>query len=556
MSKSRLITVALLASSQGAYAQQLPAGAGGQIQQIPPAPKAAQGDPDFRVKPRAVQADAGTAGARIQVRSLRVTGASLFSEDTLIAATAFRPGSELNLAELRTLAAKISAYYNERGYFLALAYLPAQNIDGGSVTIAVIEGRYGKVSADNKTNLSNGAAQAMVRGLNSGDIVASAPLERRLLLMSDIPGVQVKSVLTPGTAVGTSDLVAVLSQGRRITGSTEADNAGNRYTGAYRLGGGININNPAGIGDLVSLRLLASTSSLGYGRLAYQAPVGGATVGAAYTYIRYRLGRDFRALRATGNADIMSLFASYPLIRSRSTNLYATAGVDSKRFEDRIGLDDSESRRRSRVLNFGVSGNSEDGFGGGGWNVASLGWTTGRLNIRSPLESATDALTARSEGGFSKAQFSAARLQSIAGPVSLYASLRGQLAFDNLDSSEKMELGGAYGVRAYPEGEAYGDQGYLATVEGRVTLARSAFGLPGELQSFGFVDVGQVDYAKDPWFSESNRAHRSGIGAGLSWAAPGGLLVKGTYAHKLGNAETTSGPDKSGRAWFQIVKLF
>ena len=396
MSKSGLITAALLVSSQGAHAQQLPAGAGGQIQQIPPAPKASQGDPDFRVKPRAVQADAGTAGARIQVRSLQVTGATLFSEETLIAATAFRPGSELNLAELRALAAKISAYYNERGYFLAQAYLPAQSIDSGIVEIAVIEGRYGKVSADNKSNLSSGTAHAMVRGLNSGDIVASGPLERRLLLMSDIPGVHVNSVLTPGTAVGTSDLVAVLSQGRRITGSTEADNAGNRYTGAYRLGGGININNPAGIGDMVSLRLLASTSSLGYGRAAYQVPVGAATVGAAYTYIRYKLGRDFKSLRAEGNADIMSLFGSYPLIRSRSTNLYALGGIDAKRFEDKIGLDDSESRRRSRVLNFGLSGNSEDRLGGGGRTVVSLGWTTGGPRgyfVRSNNENVLSAIT-------------------------------------------------------------------------------------------------------------------------------------------------------------------
>ena len=175
MLRSGLVTAALLASSQGAYAQQLPAGAGGQIQQIPPAPKASAATPDFGVKPRAIEADAGAAGARIQVRSLRVTGATLFSEEKLIAATQFRPGSELNLAELRALAARISAFYNERGYFLAQAYLPAQNIDGGSVEIAVIEGRYGKVSADNRSKLSNAAAQGMIAGLDSGDIVAGAP---------------------------------------------------------------------------------------------------------------------------------------------------------------------------------------------------------------------------------------------------------------------------------------------------------------------------------------------------------------------------------------------
>ena len=76
--------------------------------------------------------------------------------------------------------------------------------------------------------------------------------------------------------------------------------------------------------------------------------------------------------------------------------------------------------------------------------------------------------------------------------------MRGQLAFDNLDSSEKMELGGAYGVRAYPEGEAYGDQGYVATLEARAVAGPVDGGCPGQLQLIAFVDVGEVDFAARP----------------------------------------------------------
>jgi hemolysin activation/secretion protein len=356
--------------------------------------------------------------------------------------------------------------------------------------------------------------------------------------------------------VGTSDLVVRLNPGPRVNGSIEADNAGNRYTGAYRLGGSVNLNNPAGLGDVFSVRALASAAGLAYGRAAYQLPLGDATIGAAYSYIRYELGREFKSLRAEGDADIFSLFASYPLVRSRRANLHAVGGLDAKRFEDRVRLTAAESRRSSRVLNIGLSGNSQDSLGGGGSNVYSAIFTTGALDIRTPLDRATDALTARSDGGFSKAQLSVARLQAISGPFSLYGAVRGQLAFDNLDSSEKMELGGAYGVRAYPEGEAYGDQGYLATLEGRLALGGSHEGLPGRFQIIGFIDVGAVDYAKTPWFAGSNTAHRSGYGAGLSWSGPEDILISASYARKLGDAAVTSGPDRSGRAWFQIVKLF
>ncbi|WGM40305.1 hypothetical protein [Caulobacter sp. NIBR1757] len=34
------------------------------------------------------------------------------------------------------------------------------------------------------------------------------------------------------------------------------------------------------------------------------------------------------------------------------------------------------------------------------------------------------------------------------------------------------------------------------------------------------------------------------------------LIVSVSYARKLGDAATTSGPDADGRAWFQITKQF
>jgi len=462
----------------------------------------------------------------------------------------------LDLAGLRLLAGRISAYYNARGYFLAQAYLPAQDIRDGAVTIAVVEGRYGKIEVRNGTSLAPAVPRGILRGLDPGDIVTSAPLERRLLLLSDTPGIAVKSTLAPGGAIGTSDLLVDLAATPRITGSVEADNAGNRYTGAYRIGGTINVNNPAGVGDLLSARILASTSGLAYGRLAYQAPIGNLTVGAAYAHIRYDLGREFKSLDADGTADVASLFASYPLIRTRGANLYAVAGLDAKRFVDRVDLFSTSSHKRSLVGSVGLNGDWRDTLGGGGASTVSVGWTHGDLDIRSPLERAIDENSARSNGGFDKLNLAAARVQTIGGPLSLYLAARGQVALDNLDSSEKMELGGAYGVRAYPEGEAYGDEGYIATAELRLRLDQWTQALPGRFQLIGFVDSGAVDYAHRPWFSGSNHARRSGYGAGLSWAGPERILISATYARKLGNADATSGPDHSGRAWFQIVKLF
>lgn len=554
MLRSSLVLAAILAASQNAHAQVPPVG--GQLQQIPPAAVPQRPAPDIRIERPEAPVDAEAEGRRIRVDTLRVTGATLFTEAELVAATGFVPGSELTLPELRNAAAEITRFYNSRGYVLAQAYLPPQDVVGGTVTVAVVEGRYGAIDLRNQSGVSDAVVGGLLNGLTPGAPVAIAPLERSLLLLSDVPGVVVHSTLSPGAAVGSSDLTIDLTRGRRISGSLEADNAGNRYTGAYRFGGSINFHNPTGMGDLISLRLLASTEGLAYGRAAWQAPLGEATVGVAWTHMQYDLGREFSALEAGGTADILSVFASYPLIRSRSANLYALASFDAKFLSDEIGLVSQVSDKEIRAVTFGLRGDSRDSFGGGGWNAGSLSWTSGDLDIEDPFERAADAMTARSHGGFNKLQYAISRLQTVSGPLSVYGSLRGQVATNNLDASEKMELGGAYAVRAYPEGEAYGDEGYVATIEARLALDEWTRSLPGRFQLIGFVDAGEVDFAHDPWFPGPNHARRSGIGAGVVWSGPDDLFVRATYAHRLGDQAVTSGPDDSGRAWFQIVKQF
>ena len=254
----------------------------------------------------------------MRVNAIEVTGATLFSAKELISATGFTPGSELNLSDLRNIASRVARYYNDRGYFLAQAYVPAQNIESGIINIAVVEGRYGSVDLRNQSRLKDNVARGVLAGLGSGDIVESATLERRLLLLSDIQGVAVRSTLAPGSAVGTTDLIVDITPARSVSGSVEADNAGNRYTGPYRLGGSIYFNNLTGSGDVGSLRILASNLGLLYGRASYQTLLGNASVGVAYARVNYELGREFKSLDARGSADIFSVFGSYPVIRSRN----------------------------------------------------------------------------------------------------------------------------------------------------------------------------------------------------------------------------------------------
>lgn len=561
MLKSSLFATALAAGVLLATGHALAApppvvGAGGQFQQIPPAPEPERTIPDIRIDRGDKTRGLGPAGPKVLVQSLHVSGETLFPEAELIAVAGFRPGSQLDLRDLREMAARISDFYNRRGYFVAQAYLPAQDIEAGAVTIVVIEGHYGKVGLNNHTNLSDHLAHSILGGLDSGDVVAGGPLERRLLILSDIPGVLVKSTLSPGAEVGTSDLTVDLTPGPRFSGSIDADNGGDPNTGAWRLGGTLNINDPTGHGDLITLRALSSFDGLDYGRAAYQFQVQDATIGVSYAALDYRLHGDFSALRASGTAQVASAYASYPVVRSYDNNLVALTDFDYRTYRDKEDAIFLVTDKDEYALLVGISGDHHDTLGGGGWDQFSLGYTFGDLDIRTPAARLIDAATARAQGDYGKLSYSVSRLQTVWGPVSVYGLIRGQAASKNLDISEKMELGGAYAVRAYAEGAIYADDGYVATIEARLLLPPMPAPLPGRVQLFGFIDTAQASANHSPWFPGPNRESVSGGGVGLNWTAFNNFVVKATYAHTLGDAEGVPGPIASSRGWIQLVKLF
>jgi hemolysin activation/secretion protein len=557
MKITKLLPFALLAVAHGLLAQQLP-GAGSQLLQIPAAPVPQPVTPRIEVKPgpAAPSPEARADTVKIVVNSLRVTGARAYTEAELLALTGFTPGSELSLTELRAMAARIADFYHRNGYFIAQAYLPAQDIKDGVVTIAVIDGRYGQITLRNQTNVSGDLANGLLRGLNSGDIVASGELESHLLLLSDLPGVNVRSTLVPGATAGTSDLIVDMDPGRKISGSVDADNAGNRYTGEYRVGLTVNLNEPTGHGDVASLRVLTSGAGLNYARASYELQVDKARLGVSLSGLHYKLGREFESLDAHGTAYVASVYGIYPLIRSRTSNLYTGLQYDERKFQDVVGATSTTTDKRAHVLLASLYGDHRDNFARGGVSTFALTGSVGQLDIQTPAARAVDAATARSNGHYAKLAYSATRLQGVTDAVSLYGSINGQVASKNLDVSEKLELGGMYGVRAFPAGEAPADEGYVVSLEARLALPRLYERMASQVQLVAFYDIGRVTVNAKPWAPGNNSRTLSGAGVGLVWSATNNFLVRMYYARKLGSEVATSAPDRSGRFWIQAIKYF
>jgi hemolysin activation/secretion protein len=492
------------------------------------------------------------AGETVAVTRIRITGATRFAAEQLHANIAEGEGKTLSLAALQELAQRLTHFYRERGYLLTRAYLPAQQIDGGVVEIAVLEGRLSQLHVDDAVGLK-GAALAPLQRIPIGQPLTRNALERALLLATDLPGATIKSTLTPGAAVGTSDLLTEVAPGRRFGGSVSADTYGNRHTGSFRSGIDLDFNNPLNVGDQLSLNALLSLEDLYHVRARYQLPANrwGSRVGLSYAWMDYALGEQFAALDADGTANIASLYLQHPFVRSRRFNLYGQLQYDHKQLEDRLGAFRTESDKQLRNWTLGVSGDFLD-RGGRGTNAFSLGYTRGRLSLDS-FSRAIDAVSAETQGHFGKWNLGYQRLQALTPAIGVYLSYAGQFADGNLDSAEKLSLGGAYGVRAYPQGEAPADETHLLTVEARL---RMPVGLPGDWQLTSFLDHGQARANDAPWSAGDNHRELTGAGVGLHIDALTRWSLKASLAWRLGDERPTSDSDKSPRLWLNAATHF
>ena len=378
------------------------------------------------------------------VSHIEITGNRRISTARLHRLIAAAEGRRLTLPQLGALARRLTDYYHAHGYPLARAVIPAQTIRAGVVRFEIIEARYGKVSLNNHSLAGDKLLAATLAGLQSGAVVTGAPLDRALLLLSDIPGVNVDALLKPGTEVGTSDLQVATTSPAPVSGDVAADNAGDRYSGRGRVGGTLNWLDPLHQGDILSVNALTTgDSGMNYGRLDYAATLDGqgTQLGMGYSTLDYRLSGALSPLDAHGDAQDASLWTKQPFIRSRDVNLSGQLQYDYLQLNDEIGHDDTETPRHLNTLTTSLSGNVRDDLGAGGLNTWTASWTYGSLAFESAAAGSADVHSSDSRGPFSRWNVSVGRLQTLGTHDAVYLEAAGQWADRNLDSSQRIVVG-------------------------------------------------------------------------------------------------------------------
>jgi hemolysin activation/secretion protein len=262
------------------------------------------------------------------------------------------------------------------------------------------------------------------------------------------------------------------------------------------------------------------------------------------SHMTYALQGNFSDLGARGIADSAHAGVSYAAVRSASKNLTARADLQYSSLRDLLGFVGVDNRKNSRSINLGLNADAQDGWLGGGSNRAQASYATGTLLLE------TGADSAFTEGNFGKFNLDVSRDQALAKNALFAVRWASQVANRNLDSSEKLALGGPSAVRAYSSGELSVDDGALISLEFRYLVPMQG----GTLTWSAFYDygTGSVNHAALPGVTD-NESSLKGAGLGVSWRAGADLDVALTAAWRGERLPSADG-DKSPRVYFQISK--
>lgn len=554
--------------SGGILAQaQIPVESGSVLQSMPGQPTRQDSILNLEDRIQRSRAVSDVEGLKLEIKEFRFNGLTLVPAGEMQEALKSFIGPDKKFQDLLDAATTTKKLLAERGYFLADAVIPEQKISDGVVEILVLEGRLGKVKLqiDDDVTIDRELVLSYAAQLVEGTPVSAALVERALFLIGDLRGISSRSSFEPGAKIGTADLTIKVSRVKSMNANVDYDVNGSVYTGTQRLSAGADFNNLIGRGDLLSVRTSnAVDGDLRYWRTSLLVPVGswGTKMGGAYTELKYQLGTPlFSPLHANGSAYVTSLIAVHPFQRSRNSNLLGILQYDERRFQDTQATAGFEIRKMTNVASVGLSGDFRDTVLGGGVNIFNATHTTGSLDFATDAMRDTDKAGRQTQGQYRKLNVSYSRLQSVAEKAAFYFAYTQQLATKNLDSSEKVSLGGPSGVRAYPQGEGAGDEGYVANMELRLRLPNNIISgmddLPGNLVFTMFYDFGKSTINLRPLPDDTQLTRRvSGYGIGLNWEVTNDWLLRGSVAMPNTSKAQADHLKRTPHVYFQFSKYF
>jgi len=460
------------------------------------------------------------AQTRFVLRGVTIDGSTVFGATDF--AALYQPfiGKEVSLLDIYRLRDAITAKYRAAGYILSQAIIPPQQIPDGQVRIQVIEGYIAKVELEGDAGDRRGLIKAIADKVTRSRPLRVGVLERYVLLIGDLPGVDVSTVLKPSPdQPGASDLIVLLKH-RPISGDLEADNRGSLAIGPEQFSAELDANSLLGLDEQTALQgaTTATPSELEYLSIRHDETLNaeGLRLEVSANWSRSQPEGAIAPLHPLGNEDSQTIQLYDPVIRSRSHSLTIGGGITSlDATVDLLGAPFSSDRVRYLFLDASYDF-ADTAFGDArpATTIIHAVVSQGLNGLGATPTGSPNLSRAQGRSDFTKFDIDATRIQTLLPRLSIALAATGQVSGDALLSSQQFGLGGAQFGRGYEPSELTGDQGVGVSAELRYSppIAR-----PLSPQLYGFYDAGVI-WLNVPLTGERSGDSLSSAGIGLRFS--------------------------------------
>ncbi|MEE4344483.1 ShlB/FhaC/HecB family hemolysin secretion/activation protein [Pseudomonas alliivorans] len=383
-------------------------------------------------------------------------------------------GQCLGVPQLNELLKVITDHYIEKGLVTTRAYLPQQDLSKGDLQVLVIEGKLEKLRGAADSGLS-ARELAMTFPGQEGTMVNLREIEQMVDQLNRLPSNQAQMELTPGEAVGGSDVVVKNTPQKPWRANLARTNEGQRSTGEQQWNAGLEWDNPLGLADQFSLRgghdaISDRQKASRNASLSYSMPWGWWTFSYLYSTSEYRSVAQASNIdfKQDGDSQNHQFRAERVVHRDALSKTSLNAGLAYLRTNNYV--EDSKlalSSNRITEAQFGINHGRRIG--------------SAFLNIDLGMQHGIGALDAQGshDPGPGEAD---ARYRKYTGTLSYlqpfqlwgekltFTSLAtGQRSEDVLFSPQRQSLGGSSSVRGYKDQFLSGDSGGYWRNEVRLT---------------------------------------------------------------------------------------
>ena len=463
----------------------------------------------------------------IVVKDFKFVGNTVFSQAELNKAIASFIDQPISFAQLVSVANSITKFYVDRGYITTGAYLPAQNLNSGVVQIQVVEGSLDEIEIKvTKGRLNNNYIRDRIAKKVSKPLNIDR-LQESLQLLQLNPLIEsVDAELSAGVEPGTNSLAVSVEGTDTFALQTKLNNNRNPSIGTFERGFKLEEANLFGIGDNIFFAFANTDGSNEY-EGGYSLPLNSSD---GFLSFDFRLAKNEIIESDSESADIDVESRNYNLTWRQPIIQRAKPEVTQE-----LALSLTASRRESDTSILDIPQAISPGANSQGeirTSVLSLGQEWLQRNrqqviaVRSQFNLGIDAFDATINDNNEpdsqffnwRGQVSYLRLLSdpqgtptIGSTILLRSQL--QLAAEALIPTEQFSLGGAATVRGYRQDALLTDNGFSASAELRLPVARLTK-INATLQFSPFVDFG-TGWNSDGEDSEFSTLLGAGVGLSL-----------------------------------------